>query len=229
MKKNHLIAAALSIVAIACVALIAVKFTADKPAQQPQSSASATAAIVDGTHYRTLSSPLATDSSGVSVMEFFWYGCPHCQAFEPGVKEWLKTAPSDVVFSLKPVGWNDATRLHAAMYFVGLKSNNPAQLHDELFELVIGMRQERSLDKQIDNATELFAKYGIEAASLKESLQAADVTAAVTLAEQQMRAAEVASTPSVLVGGRYMVLNNEAVAEAGVFNVVDALIEKARQ
>ena len=229
MKQKYLIAAALSIAAIACVLFIAVKYSADKPVQLPESSASGTASITYGTHFRTLDNPLATDTNGVSVMEFFWYGCPHCQAFEPSVKAWLKTAPSDVVFSLSPVGWNDATRLHAAMYFVGLNTNNPAKLHDELFELVIGMRQERSLDKQIEKAAALFAQHGIDATSLKASLQSAEVTAAVTRAEQQMRVAEVAATPSVLVGGRYMVLNNEAVAEAGVFNVVDALIEKARQ
>lgn len=228
MKKNHLVAAAISIAAIACVVILTVKLTGDKQPAEQQPMASASATIQDGTHYRTLSNPLATDPNGISVIEFFWYGCPHCQAFEPGVKEWLKTAPADVKFSLNPVGWNDATRLHAAMYYVGLKSNAPAQLHEALFDLVIGMRQERNLDKQIENASALFAKYGIEGVPLKQSLQADDVTAAVALSEQQMRAAEVASTPSLLVGGRYMVLNNDAVAQAGVFEVVNALLEKVR-
>lgn len=225
MKKNHLVALAISIAAIACIALLAVKFTANSPVE---TTASAADALQDGTHYRTLSKPLATDSQAVSVMEFFWYGCPHCRDFEPGVHEWLQSAPENVNFELKPVAWNDATRLHAAMYFVGLKSSAPEKLHSELFDLIIDMRQERNLDAQVERSSGLFAKYGIDADSLKQSLAAADVTAAVELSEQQMRAAEVASTPSVLVGGRYMVLNNEAVADFGVFNVVNALIEKSR-
>ncbi len=225
MNKNHVVALAISVVAVLCVALLAVKFTGNNPAEVTATSADA---LQDGTHYRTLSNPLATDSQAVSVMEFFWYGCPHCRDFEPKVHEWLKSAPENVNFELKPVAWNDATRLHAAMYFVGLKSTQPEKLHAELFDLIIDMRQERNLAAQIEKSAGLFARYGIDADTLKQSLTAADVSAAVELSEQQMRAAEVASTPTVLVAGRYIVLNNEAVADVGVFNVVNQLIEKAR-
>ena len=29
-------------------------------------------------------------------IEFFWYGCPHCNAFEPKLEAWVKKLPADV-------------------------------------------------------------------------------------------------------------------------------------
>jgi len=37
---------------------------------------------VEGTHYVRLTPPVPTGSPGkIEVLEFFWYGCPHCNAF----------------------------------------------------------------------------------------------------------------------------------------------------
>ena len=31
----------------------------------------------------------------IEIIEFFWYGCPHCYSFEPLLEKWLKTLPRD--------------------------------------------------------------------------------------------------------------------------------------
>ena len=37
------------------------------------------AEVVDGKDYTILKNPQPTqDSSKIEVLEFFWYGCPHC-------------------------------------------------------------------------------------------------------------------------------------------------------
>ena len=50
--------------------------------------AQAQGAPKEGTHYVKLSTPAPVTLSGldkkVEVVEFFWYGCPHCYAFEIG-------------------------------------------------------------------------------------------------------------------------------------------------
>ena len=62
-----------------------------------------------------LNPPQPTDGGGkIEVIEFFWYGCPHCYAMEPTVNAWLKTAPKDVVFKRVPAypsdAWGSRTR-----------------------------------------------------------------------------------------------------------------------
>ena len=43
---------------------------------------------VDGTDYATLAAPVADIKAG-QVVEFFWYGCPHCYHMEPELQKWL--------------------------------------------------------------------------------------------------------------------------------------------
>ena len=51
----------------------------------------------------------------VEVIEFFWYSCPHCNAFEPTLEAWVKKLPSDVVFTRVPVMWGNPQLTGLAM------------------------------------------------------------------------------------------------------------------
>jgi thiol:disulfide interchange protein DsbA len=227
VKNKRLVVGAAIVAAIICVVLLALFFTRQPDGQGSASALQAT--LIEGTHYRELSTPLEIADNGVSVIEFFWYGCPHCRDFEPRIKDWLASAPEDIAFELKPVAWNDATRLHAAMYYVGQTADRPEQLHEALFDQIIDMRQERNPDRQIELVAPLFSQHGISTMALAAAMQAPDNLARVKKAEQDMRAAEVSSTPSLLIGGKYMMLNNESVADKGMFSVLDTLVQMARQ
>ena len=56
-------------------------------------------APVEGTHYIKLAQPLAAallpQPGKIDVTEFFWYECPHCNAFEPLLEPWAKKLPAD--------------------------------------------------------------------------------------------------------------------------------------
>jgi len=50
-------------------------------------------ALADEQGYETLSPAQPTQSADkIEIIEFFWYGCPHCYAFEPLVDKWSKPA-----------------------------------------------------------------------------------------------------------------------------------------
>ena len=44
----------------------------------------------------------------VEVIEFFWYGCPHCYQLEPAISKWLAKLPKDAVFKRVPAIPSDA-------------------------------------------------------------------------------------------------------------------------
>ncbi len=191
------------------------------------------AEFAEDVHYRTLQAPVVFQSADnatdkVTVQEFFWYGCPHCQAFEPRVKKWLQAAPADIHFQQLPVAWNELTRLHAAVYYAAEEADNPEVLHEKLFERIIEIRQERNIASQIEQIAEVFAGHGIDSAELDRKLKSPAAETKIDTIVKMMKDAEVASTPTVVVDGRWVVLNNEAVAKAGVFNVIDFLVQKGR-
>src|SRR5258706_15586523 len=66
-------------------------------------------APVEGTHYVRLGQPLPTAAppGKVEGIEFFWYGCPHCNAFEPALEAWVKKLPPHVPFPRLPGAFPD--------------------------------------------------------------------------------------------------------------------------
>ena len=50
--------------------------------------------------------PVDTDGKKIEVVEFFWYGCPHCYNLEPLIETWSKKLPPDVQFRPIPAVFN---------------------------------------------------------------------------------------------------------------------------
>ena len=68
---------------------------------------------VEGRHYQRLAQLLPGAPGKVEVIEFFFYKCPHCFAFDPLLGDWLHRLPPDVTFRRIPVGQQAMLKLHA--------------------------------------------------------------------------------------------------------------------
>ena len=59
-------------------------------------AAAQAAQLTAGKDYTLVRPPQPTDSgSKVEVLEFFWYGCPHCFDFDPEIMAWEKRQAKD--------------------------------------------------------------------------------------------------------------------------------------
>ncbi len=194
--------------------------------------------FTEGVHFLTIDPPIdaaiigggdTAKPNSITVTEFFWYGCPHCQYFEPLVEEWQKTFSDDLVFEQVPVVWNDLTQMHASIYYLGLESNDPVSLHHKLFEEVIALRKERNPNVQLERLGEVLIANGVEPDAIKQKLNSPTIREDVERANKLMRAAQVSSTPTLIVDYQWVILNDKETSEAGIFNVANYLIERARQ
>ena len=78
---------------------------------------------MDGSDYKKLEPPLPTDSPGkIEVIEFFSYGCPHCNAFYPLISAWAAKLPKDVVFKRVPVSFNRPQWINLARAYYALQA-----------------------------------------------------------------------------------------------------------
>src|SRR3546814_11964017 len=67
------------------------------------SASDAPAKFEEGKQYKKVSEvQVPADKSRVEVAEFFWYGCPHCYAFDPDLSAWVNSKPADVDFVRYP-------------------------------------------------------------------------------------------------------------------------------
>src|SRR5690242_4991311 len=63
------------------------------------------------------SQPVDVPQGKIEVIEFFWYGCPHCYRLESSLNAWLKNKPADVVFKRIHAIPNEAWGMHAMIYY----------------------------------------------------------------------------------------------------------------
>ena len=88
---------------------LAISFSGLSSAQSPK--------IEEGFDYRILPVAQPVESKGkVEVIEFFWYGCPHCYDFEPELSAWIKRQPKDVTFRRVPVAFRDDFMPHSQFF-----------------------------------------------------------------------------------------------------------------
>ncbi len=88
-------------------------------------SASAQAQLALGRDYVNIEPPQPTDNPAkIEVVEFFSYGCPHCNDFHPLISKWAAKLPADVSFRRVPVSfgraqWANIGKLYYAAEAIG--------------------------------------------------------------------------------------------------------------
>ncbi len=98
---------------------------------------------VEGTDYLSLDKRVPTDvgAGKIELIEFFWYSCPHCNAFEPQFAAWKKAAPKDVVVVRVPVRFRDDFEAQQRAYYVFESLNMVDTMHGKLFHAIHAERQ----------------------------------------------------------------------------------------
>ena len=183
---------------------------------------------VEGTHYVRLSQPVATATPGkIEVIEFFWYGCPHCNAFEPALEPWIKQLPADVAFRRVPVAFSQEPFFAHQRIFYALESLGqlPA-LHRRVFYAIHSDRQR--LDKPADISA-FMAKNGVDAAKFMEAFDSFSVQTKARQAAQLSAAYKIDGVPAIGVQGRYYTSGPLAGSNEKSLVVADFLIERVRK
>jgi thiol:disulfide interchange protein DsbA len=98
--------------------------------------AGAQEAVAEGRDFIGIDKPVQMPKDGrIHVVEFFWYGCPHCYAFEPHLEPWVRRLPPDVSFRRVPYGFDEALReTHQRIYFTLEVLGLVEALHAKVFD-----------------------------------------------------------------------------------------------
>ena len=189
---------------------------------------------VEGVHYIRLSQPVQTAVAGkIEVIEFFWYECPHCNAFEPALDAWSKGVADDVAFRRVPVWFREEPfslqqRLFYAIEALGLVPT----LHRKVFAAI---HSERVRMRTPEDIAAFALKNGVDPMQFIAAYNSFAVQTKAQQARLTASAYKIDSVPAMGVHGRYY--TNGILANSGtpggsndrMLGVVDALIVKARQ
>ncbi len=160
----------------------------------------------------------------IEVVEFFSYACIHCKNFEPLLDEWLEDIPDDVTFRRQPTTFSPIYALLAQTYLTLEQADALDRNHNRIFRAIHdGGRQ--FLTK------EMVADYvdgrDISREEFIEIFDSPDVRQAMRRADREQREFSIASTPSLVVAGKYLVRMTVG-GQRRALRVVDELVAKER-
>ncbi|CAM3639040.1 thiol:disulfide interchange protein DsbA/DsbL [Paracidovorax anthurii] len=182
----------------------------------------------EGKDYTKLGKPVPVDAPAgkVEVIEFFWYSCPHCNAFEPVLESWIKAAPKDLVIRRMPVAFNASFAAQQKLYFALEGMNKLPELHAKVFRAV--HVEKLPLNKD-DLIFDWIGKQGVDVAKFKETYNSFTVSNQLRKATQLQEAYGVEGVPSMGVAGRYYTDGTMAGNMQNVLQVVEYLAGQARK
>ena len=180
--------------------------------------------------FYVLEPPVPTDTEGkIEVLEFFYYGCPHCRDFDPLLREWLKKLPADVAFTRVPVSWGARDLRHqneARLYYAILATRQLDTLHEKAF---VAIQDERLNPGNEDAVREWAEKQRVDVKTFMGAYHSFGVQTQVRRAGQLTRAYKIESVPTVAVGGRFVTLASLTGGHRGTLEETDRRIERVRR
>ncbi|MGR8952865.1 MAG: thiol:disulfide interchange protein DsbA/DsbL [Gammaproteobacteria bacterium] len=197
--------------------------TADAAAPS-ESPAAAAEPEEELTGFETLPTPQPTaNPDKVEVIEFFWYGCPHCYDFEPILASWAKKLPANVDFIRQPAAFSDLWAKHAKAFYVAEALGVLDKVHADFFDALQNKRQKLETEDQL---TAFFVAHGVKEADFHEAYNSFLVDTKVRQAAVTPARYGVTGVPVLIVNGKYRVDGKSAGSHEKMIEVMNKLIKK---
>ena len=191
-----------------------------------------------GTDYLLIKPPQPTASGQkVEVLEFFWYGCPHCNTLQAPLEAWLRKKPADVEFKRVPAAFNQSWLQLARTYYALDAMNLVDKLHHEVFAAI---HDKQVLDPKVlmRDPKSLFdwvAGKGVERQKFIDTYNSFAVNGRTQGTLELTRKYDIPGTPAIVVDGRYLTApsmnlkSDKTIDYPRYFQVLDQVIGLARK
>jgi thiol:disulfide interchange protein DsbA len=189
----------------------------------PSNAAPTSAKFKEGPNYQKLvpAQPTSVAPGKIEVIEVFWYGCGHCFALDPKIEAWrAKGKPAYVEFLRVPAMWNDATRMHARVFYTAELLGKLEQLHTAIFNEI---HIKGDMLNNVDKISAFFKANGVSKEEFDKAFSSFAVESKLQRADFLNRRYKIESVPSVIVNGKYKTDVGAAGGEEQLFSLIDEL------
>ncbi len=182
---------------------------------------------IPGKEYHILDgrAPVDAPAGKVEVVEFFWYNCPHCNAFEPTLAAWIKKLPKEIAFRRSHVAFQDSfvpqQRLFLVLEAMGLID----KLHAKVFEAIHTEKVNLSTG---DLIADWMVRQGVDKAKFMEQYNSFTVQAKATRLTQLQNAYKVEGVPALGIAGRFYTDGSMAGSMERALQVVEYCVAEVK-
>ena len=180
----------------------------------------------EGRDYRLVkpAQPTEAPAGKIEVLEFFWYGCPHCNSLEPMLKDWVGKLPADVAFRRVHVPFGE--RRHQQLHYALEAMGKADALGDKVFHAI---HVDRDRLDTVDKMAAMLSRHGVDRKQFTDTFESFAVRTKMRRATQTAEAYRVDGVPAMAVNGKYYTAPSMAGSNQAALRVMDWLIAQERQ
>jgi thiol:disulfide interchange protein DsbA len=177
--------------------------------------------------YETLSPPQLTQNQDkIEIIEFFWYGCPHCYSLEPELEKWLKTKPDNVEFIRQPAIFSSLWGKHAKAYYVAEALGVVEKVHSDFFDAIQNKKQKLTSEDQL---AKFFVAHGVDETEFRNTFNSFLVDAKLRQAKSMAPRYGITGVPAIIINGKYKTTGPLAKSQKNMIEVMNRLIQQESQ
>ena len=179
-----------------------------------------------GKTYVELATPVPVSEPGkIEVVELFWYGCPHCYAFEPTINPWAEKLPSDVNFKRIPAMFGGPWDAHGQLFLTLEAMGVEHKVHNAVFNAI--QKEGKRLTKP-DDMADFVATQGVDKDKFLATFNSFAIQGQIKQAKELAQKYGVQGVPTMIVNGKYRFDLGTTGGPEQTLNVADQLIAKER-
>ena len=157
------------------------------------------------------------------MMEFFSYGCIHCYNFDPDLTDWVEANSDRINFVRTPAITSDYWRILGRNYYTMDKLGIVDKYHLPFFREVHEVKRNFT---NLNRLGDYFDGKGTTADEYRQVFSSPEISRKIAVADQMMRRLQVASVPTIIVHGKYMIRPTQSVGTVRMLEVMDFLVDK---
>jgi protein dithiol oxidoreductase (disulfide-forming) len=187
----------------------------------------------------TPSQPTHVPKGKVEVMEVFSYGCPACNSFQPAIAALEHSLPANAQMDFLPASfkpeedWPMLQRAYLTAQALGIAERTHQAIFDAVWksgELGIADPATRRLKNplpSIEDAAKCYERLtGVKADTFLATARSFSVDLKMRVADAQIIAMQVPSTPCIVVNGKYRVIMDSLRSNDDLIDVVRYLVQR---
>lgn len=185
------------------------------------------AELIKGRDYAVLLSPQPTTSGDkIEVLEFFWYGCPHCYKLYPQIRIWQKKIPKDVSFKYIPAifrkNWIPGAKTFYTLEILGGED----KLHNKIYDAIHIEKIDLANEEMLFNWAE---KQGVDRKKFISVYNSFSVVSKSSQSSQMSGKYGLKGVPSLVVDGKYLISGRMGGTPQETIQTLNQLINKVRK
>lgn len=189
-------------------------------------AATATAPYKAGVNYVPVipAQPTAVAPGQIEVIEFFWFGCPHCFALQQYVDTWLRSKPDNVVFKRIPAALNPVWDTDARAYYTAKALGLADKAYPAIFNAIHVNHLQH--DSQAAYRDFFVKQFNVTAQQFDTAWNSLQVDTDLTRAKVQAQRYGVLDVPTVVVNGKWLTGPGYKLPNSQVMPAVSWLVQR---